>query len=65
MKVKGALTPRTEIVNILASYGKEIPIGYLARLLGRRTSDIEGYLKDLEDDGAIEIHDQNVRLTTK
>jgi Mn-dependent DtxR family transcriptional regulator len=65
MEIKGLLTPHTEIVNILANRKKEIPIGYLARLLGRRTAEIEAYLKQLEEDGAIEIHDQSVSLTTK
>ncbi len=52
----------TAIVDVLKRYNKEIPVDYLAREVGRRTHEIQGSLKNLEDHKIVKIHNAFVSI---
>lgn len=54
--------PATAILDALQKYGKEIPVDFLARILGVMTADIERDLGDLEKRGVIALREGQVRL---
>lgn len=57
-----SLSPGTSIIKTLQKYGT-VPIDFLARVNGRKRSEIKEHLKSLEQAGLIECRDERVRLT--
>ena len=49
-------------VQVLKRYGQALPIEFLARLLGRKPSEIEPYLEALQREHVIERHNDSVEL---
>jgi len=50
-----SLLPNTSIVELLKKRG-ELPIEFLARLLGRKSDDIRPQVVQLQNEGVIESH---------
>ena len=55
----------TAIVKTLKRYDKKIPTDFLARLVGRRTSEIKEHLESLQQKGIIELDHDNVSISIK
>ena len=62
--MRESLGLNTLIVTTLKEYGT-IPVYFLARILGRRTSEIVDYLEGLEQEGAIKREGEHVGLSSK
>ena len=52
----------TSIVKALEAYG-EIPLDFLAKVVGHRTQEVREYVDALADDELVEIEGDRVRLT--
>lgn len=54
-------TPHTNIVMTLKNYG-EVELDFLAELVGRSPTEVEGYLQNLEEDGIVRQQGSKVSL---
>jgi len=59
--LKGA--PNTNMVRILKKFGSTaIPVDFLAESLGRKGSELDEYLDDLEHNGVVKREGESIRL---
>jgi len=62
---KASLGINTAIIDILQKYNRKIPIDFVAKVIGRRTYEIQGYVKKLEQEGIIERDGEDIAIAVK
>lgn len=59
---KSSLGINTAIINILQKYNKRIPIDFVAKVIGRRSFEIQNNVAKLVQEGIIERHGEDITI---
>lgn len=59
---KSSLGVNSAIVNVLQKYNKRIPIDFVAKVIGRRSFEIQNNVTKLEQEGIIERHGEDINI---
>ena len=59
---KSSLGVNSAIINILQKYNKRIPIDFVAKVIGRRSFEIQNNVTKLEQEGIIERHGEDINI---